>query len=66
MHSVDVTDARRLAPRIQEEILFLPAVTEGDDPVRERLLLPIVAMLDWGKQRKVRRDNLSNATWSSP
>jgi len=40
-----------LAPDIQEEILLLPAVTHGDDPVRERGLRAMAAVLDWGKQR---------------
>jgi hypothetical protein len=42
-----------LAPDIQEEILGLPAVTTGDDPIRERQLRPIMATLDWNKQRRV-------------
>jgi len=42
-----------LAPDIQEAILFLPAVTTGDDPIHERQLRPIVKVLDWGKQRKM-------------
>lgn len=41
-----------LAPDIQEEILFLPAVETGEDPVHERQWRPIAAVLDWGKQRK--------------
>ena len=39
-----------LAPAIQEEILFLPRVTEGRDPIAERNLRPIVAEPDWQKQ----------------
>ncbi|MFN0054058.1 MAG: hypothetical protein ACKV0T_17910 [Planctomycetales bacterium] len=42
-----------LAPDIQEQILLLPAVTEGDDPIYERQLRGIVAVLDWGKQRRM-------------
>ena len=37
-----------LAPDIQEAILFLPVVTDGDDPVHERQLRPILRVLDWG------------------
>ena len=48
-----IMDLLLLAPEIQEEILFLPAVSAGDDPVHERQLRPIVAVLDWGKQRKI-------------
>lgn len=42
-----------LAPEIQEEILFLPLVKSGRDPVRERHIRPIAAVLDWGKQREM-------------
>jgi len=40
-----------LAPEIQEELLFLPLVTTGKDPVTERDLRPIAAEADWGRQR---------------
>ena len=40
-----------LAPDIQEDLLFLPLVTEGRDPIHERMLRSLTAMLDWGKQR---------------
>jgi len=36
-----------LAPGIQEEILFLPRVTEGRDPIAERMIRPIAAKTDW-------------------
>jgi hypothetical protein len=39
-----------LAPDIQEDILFLPVVKRGRDPVTERDLRPIVAVPDWRKQ----------------
>ena len=42
-----------LAPAIQEEILFLPRVTEGRDPIAERNLRPIVAEADWSTQRRL-------------
>ena len=42
-----------LAPDIQEQILFLPAVTTGDDPIHERQLRPVVKVLDWGRQRRM-------------
>jgi len=42
-----------LAPDIQEQILFLPAVTSGDDPIHERQLRPIAKLLDWGRQRRM-------------
>jgi hypothetical protein len=42
-----------LAPDIQEEILFLPR-TDGDRaPIRERMIRPIAAIIDWRKQRRM-------------
>ena len=41
-----------LAPEIQEKSLFLPAVVSGDDPIRERQVRAVVAVLDWGRQRR--------------
>lgn len=40
-----------LAPDIQEEVLFLPPVESGRDPIRELHLRPIAATPDWRKQR---------------
>ncbi len=42
-----------LAPDIQEEILFLPRTESGRDPIREIMLRPIAAVLDWRKQRRM-------------
>ncbi len=42
-----------LAPDIQEEILFLPRVQRGRDPIIERDLRPIVATADWIEQRQM-------------
>lgn len=42
-----------LAPDIQEAILFLPGVERGRDPITERDLRPVAAVLDWRKQRKM-------------
>lgn len=42
-----------LAPNIQDEILHLPRTTCGRDPVREILVRPIAATLDWRKQRRL-------------
>ncbi len=39
-----------LAPEIQEAIFDLPPVTNGHDPVSERLLRRIVAEPDWNRQ----------------
>ncbi len=43
-----------LAPDIQEDLLFLPPV-EGRDPIHERMLRPLTATMDWGKQRAIWR-----------
>ncbi len=40
-----------LAPDIQQEILALPRVEAGRDPITERELRPIAAIPDWRKQR---------------
>ena len=40
-----------LAPDIQEEIQFLPAMERGRDPLTERDLRPIAAELNWRRQR---------------
>lgn len=40
-----------LAPDIQEAILNLPRVERGHDPLTERDLRPIAAIVDWRKQR---------------
>ena len=42
-----------LAPDIQENILFLPRVFKGKEPISERDIRPIVAIVDWGKQRRM-------------
>jgi len=49
-----------LAPDIQEEILFLPCITEGRDPITERHLRPIAAVLDWRKQRRLWKQLLAD------
>ena len=41
-----------LAPDIQEEILFLPRVLHGRDPVQMRHLQPIALEWDWVEQRR--------------
>lgn len=41
-----------LAPDIQEQILFLPPVTNGRDPVKEWQLRAISAEPRWTKQRR--------------
>lgn len=44
-----------LAPDIQIEILGLPLVVEGRDPISEHDLRPIAKEDDWGKQRAMWR-----------
>ncbi len=45
-----------LAPDIQEDILFLPPVEWGRDPIRELQLRPITLVPDWRKQRQMWRE----------
>jgi len=42
-----------LATDIQEELLFLPVVTSGREPIHEKKLRSIVAEADWRRQRSV-------------
>lgn len=48
-----------LAPDIQEDLLLLPRVTWGRDPIQERQLRPIAAVPDWRKQRQMWRGVVS-------
>jgi len=41
-----------LAPEIQEELLFLPKVIAGNDPITEKALRHITRSVDWDWQRK--------------
>ena len=43
----------RLAPDIQEELLFLPPVACGRDPVTMKQMLCITIYSDWRKQRRL-------------
>jgi hypothetical protein len=42
-----------LAPDVQEQVLFLPRTERGRDRVILRHLLPIAAVPDWGRQRRL-------------
>lgn len=42
-----------LAPDIQEQLLYLPRTERGRDPITERDLRHIVAIIDWDQQRKL-------------
>lgn len=46
-----VMNLLHLAPEIQEELLFLPLVTQGRDPIHEKQLRWMCAENDWRKQR---------------
>ncbi len=54
-----------LAPDIQEDLLFLPLVVEGRDPIILRDLQPIAQECDWRWQRKLWA-NLQARTKTSP
>ncbi|MEK6675069.1 MAG: hypothetical protein AABZ47_05365 [Planctomycetota bacterium] len=51
-----------LAPSIQEEILFLPRTTKGRDPIGERDLRPITAIVDWRTKRRMWEALLASRT----
>ncbi len=42
-----------LAPDIQERVLHMPPIEHGRDPITERDLRPIAAVIDWRKQRRM-------------
>ena len=44
-----------LAPDIQEELLFLPPTRQGRVVVTEKKIRPVVAEMDWRKQRRMWR-----------
>ena len=47
-----IMNLRYLAPDIQEEIFFLPPVTEGPPPVTERDLRELLKTVVWSEQRE--------------
>jgi hypothetical protein len=51
-----------LAPSIQEEFLYLPPTEAGHDPIKEWQVRPIMAALDWKKQRRMWRELKATAT----
>lgn len=42
----------QLAPDVQEELLHLPPIKEGKDPLTERDLRPVAALVEWAIQRR--------------
>ena len=47
-----VMNLLHLAPDLQEEILFLPPVLKGRDPIYLENLQALTALLDWPSQRR--------------
>jgi hypothetical protein len=47
-----VMNLLHLAPDLQEEILFLPPVLKGRDPIHLENLQALIALLDWQNQRR--------------
>lgn len=64
--ATQIMNLLQLAPDIQEEVLFLPLVTEGRDPIRERDVRPIAAVFDWRKQRRLWRECLAQSLQPDP
>ena len=42
-----------LAPDLQDQVLFLPRIERGRDPIQMRHLLPIAQVPDWKVQRQL-------------
>ncbi len=55
-----------LAPDIQETLLSLPRTTGGRDPITERDLRPIAAIIDWRTQRRIWRRLIDQSYTPSP
>jgi hypothetical protein len=56
-----ILNLAQLAPDIQQELLFLPRVTSGTPDIHEKMLRPIVAEVDWAKQRAMWRSAYSQS-----
>ena len=59
-----IVNLLNLAPDIQEEILFLRRTTKGRDPIGERDLRPITAIVGWRVQRRMWEALLASRTAS--
>ena len=55
-----------LAPDIQEQILFLPKTMSGRDPISERCIRKITAIVRWDRQRKAWRDMRARSSETGP
>ncbi|MCG3127347.1 MAG: hypothetical protein CHACPFDD_02206 [Phycisphaerae bacterium] len=60
-----IMNLNHLAPDIQEQLLFLPPVTRGRDALHERLVRPLVAVVDWREQRRAWSAGLASKTHST-
>jgi hypothetical protein len=47
-----IMNLNRLAPDIQEELLFLPRVADGRELIHERALRAVSAVTGWAEQRR--------------
>jgi len=54
--ATQIMNLLNLAPDIQEQILFLPKTVTGRDPISERSLRRVTALVRWDRQRKVWRE----------
>ncbi len=52
-HITQSMNLQRLAPDIQESLLFLSPVESGQAPIHEKLVRPIAAEIDCWKQREM-------------
>jgi len=59
-----VMNLLNLAPEIQEEILFLPEVEKGREPVSERSLRRLPGVMSWNEQKEIW--NQLRGQWPSP
>lgn len=50
-----IMNLNHLAPDIQEQLLYLPQLAPGREPVHERLLRPVTRIPAWSEQRRVWR-----------
>ena len=48
-----IMNLTRLAPDIQETLLFLPPTTNGRNRITEKMMRPIAAEVDWRGQRQM-------------
>jgi hypothetical protein len=54
--ATQIMNLLNLAPDIQEQILLFPPTTTGRDPVSERALRRVTAVVRWDRQRRLWRE----------